>query len=622
MINEFTCKPKTIDDIGKDVFISVPFYRRSKKHRVIYINPKIYKEIYKKDFVYDAAVKEIERDFSLTLDSSKGKEIVGNAYIDRQGDPTDIALNGNKGSGRAFYLYQNCNIKGDKTPFATSPRDDYSNGKYSLDCALQECLISNVLNSYDEFSNFETLAIIDLDEKYLFPHTTGELPCGLMVRYAKNRELYRFSHRFINNKEMSKEEILEISRKIGEMEGYKFIYRFLHGAWSIGNLSIDSNMIDLDTSFFTKGRHPQWSFTDRFKTNYFGFEYLGQIMVMETILNSDLNVDNVKVDEVKETIEKERINSIRKSFVSLMGYSEGIYDKYKKKIDYLADEFIYLSALIYDNYDNLNCIDSNCNNTYVFDFSRFFRHYEIAKQSKSFSIQKGMSLLVNSDGELLEYQYDNEEYHQKIKSFFVDIIIDSDDKYFKVFNRALTFIKEYDELAALIDENENIDKNSKLVRCYLENEDKNYLMARKWIRGELIDFLEDKGEKACHELINLIIDTYSKKDYSKEKLLCDMHLFIEGYLLREITTKGDNRFVFKSFEILDTRELTLDINGRCLSLKSEDGRVFTSMMYKNENIENIRSIEISDSKQNICFNRLDRDIEIVKKEIVSTKKKI
>ena len=35
---------------------------------------------------------------------------------------------------------------------------------------------------------------------------------------------------------------------------------------------IDGNMIDLDTSFFVVGRHPQWSFTDRFITNYFGFE--------------------------------------------------------------------------------------------------------------------------------------------------------------------------------------------------------------------------------------------------------------------------------------------------------------------------------------------------------------
>ena len=35
-------------------------------------------------------------------------EVIGYGYVDKQVDPTDIALNGNKGSGRAFYLYENC----------------------------------------------------------------------------------------------------------------------------------------------------------------------------------------------------------------------------------------------------------------------------------------------------------------------------------------------------------------------------------------------------------------------------------------------------------------------------------------------------------------------------------
>ena len=186
---------------------------------------------YKKDFrlhavenFYETAKKDIINKFSVTL--KKSDVVLGYGYVDKQKDPTDISLNGNKGSGRAFYLYENCNIKGEKTPLATSPRDDYNNGKYSLDCAIQECLISNILKNTQGFDNFETLAIIDLNEDYLFPHTSERLPCALIIRYYEKNELYRFSHRFVNEKKFCREELYSIAKKMGILEGNKFIKRF------------------------------------------------------------------------------------------------------------------------------------------------------------------------------------------------------------------------------------------------------------------------------------------------------------------------------------------------------------------------------------------------------------
>ena len=621
MSKEFENTPKTIQDIGEEAFISVPVFKRNKDHDVIYINKKLYEKIYNKKFVYEEALKDIERDFSLTLDKTIGSKEVSRAYIDRQGDPTDIALNGNKGSGRAFYVYENSNIKGDKTPFATSPRDDYSNGKYALDCAIQECLISNVLNSYDGFSNFETLAIIDLDEEYLFPHTTGKLPCGLMVRYSSDKELYRFSHRFINNKPFSREEIVDISKKIGAMEGNKFIYRLLHGAWSIGNLSIESNMIDLDTSFFVTGRHPQWSFTDRFITNYFGYEHKGQMMVMDTVLDSDLNIDNVNKDKVRNIIEMERRKTINKGFASLMGYDENIYRKYQEKIDELSDEFIYLSGFIYDNYDNLNCVDFNCNNTYLFDFSRFFRFYEILKQNETFTIQSGLHSLLNERATPLEYRYDNDEYHNKINGFFKDIIVKDETEYFELISRAIKFIDAYDKLSEHIDRKENVNKKDKLVKSYLINETKNYLTARKWIRGELIDLYHDKGKDACHELINVIIDAYSKQG-NTNIYISDLALFKEGYLYRQINNEGCNRWCLKVFKPTKDSSFILNINGQEVVVTSDNGMEFYSGSYSNKDIREIKNISVYNKDKNICFDALGRDAisNPVKKDFTATKK--
>lgn len=582
MTEQFSKIPKTIEDIGTDIFIKVPFYKRDNDVEVIYINPIIYEKVFGKKYNYEEAKKDIIERFSVTLED-KG-EIIGYGFVDKQADPTDIALNGNKGSGRAFYLYEKCNIKGEKTPFATSPRNDYNNGKYSLDCAIQECLISNILNRQSAFNNFETLAILDTKEEYLFPYTNEKLPCGLIVRYYEDKELYRFSHRFVNNIPFSKNELIDLSNKIGELEANKFIKKFLHGAWSIGNLSIDSNMIDLDTSFFVVGRHPQWSFTDKFITNYFGFEEKGQIKVLETILNSNLNIDNISLEELLKIIEEQKIKTIRKNLPTLMGYSKSEYTKYSQYFDKLADEFVYLSQLIFDNYDNLNCLDENCQNTNLFNFSNFFRYYEVSKQKGIWNKQYGLNLLLNKNARFIEYNYNDENYHEKILSFFEKIIINSDEKYIDALHRALLFIEEFDKLNERIDTNENINKSQKLIKAYLENEDKIYLTARKWMRAELIDLYHENGTKYVNDIMNTIINFYSEKDYSKDTFLCDLYIFDKGILFREISTKGYNRICLKLSNNINYGVVKIYLNRIETSLKSKDKINYYSDKLDNTNL--------------------------------------
>lgn len=607
---QFNQNPIAIKSMGEDLFLKISFFKRKEALKVIYINSKVYRKVFQKEFDYESAKKDILEKFSVTLDKEQGNLAIGNGFVDRQGDPTDIALNGNEGSGRAFYLYKNCNIKGEKTPFATSPRDDYNNGKYSLDCAIQECLISNVLNSIDGFDNFETLAIIDLNEEYLFPHTTGKLPCGLIIRYYEKDELYRFSHRFINDKPFSREELCNIAKKIGILEGNKFIKRFLHGAWSIGNLSIDANMIDLDTSFFVRGRHPQWSFTDKYITNYFGYEQKGQLMVLDTILKSSLNIDEVNISEIEELIETYRKRTIRESFVYLIGYDSNLYEKYSNYFNWLADEFTFLAQIIYDNYDNLNCIDPNCDNTYLFDFSKFFRYYEIAKQSGKWSNQRGLNILLNKHSKSVEYSYDIEEYHEKIKSFFSDIIIDDSEKYFELIKRALEFIDKFNVINDYITATENVDKSKKLVQSYIENEDKQYLMARKWMRAELIDLYKEKGEKYVNDIINIIIEFYSQKDYSLTEFYCDLIIYKEGILFREISVNGYNRICFKSFDDIPINNIILHAGGKQLRLMKESSNVYYSNTLINSSIIELNEMYLNTNNPEIKFNEMGRDLKV------------
>lgn len=577
---EFDELPKELDNIGKEVFLKVPFYKRNNPGEVIYINKELYEKLFGKKYQYERAKKDIIDRFSVTLDNTG--EYLGEGFVDRQSDPTDIALNGNKGSGRAFYLYRNCNVKGTKTPLATSSRSDYNNGYYSLDSAIQEGLISNVLDK-DLFDNFETLAIIDTGEKYLFPYVDRELPCGLIVRYYKDKQLYRFSHRFVNNKPFSKEEIIWIAHKIGELEGKKFIDRFIHGAWSIGNISIDGNMIDLDTSFFVEGRNPQWSYTDKYITNYFGYEEYGQIKALETVINSDLNIDKVSIDLVRKIICEKKKTTIRENFGRLLGYQEEVYLRYKEQFDELADMFCQMSKLIFDNYDNLNCSDINSLKTYLFNFSRLFRFYQIDKNE--------LRLLINKEADCFSYIYDNEEYHKKIREMFNDIIVTDIKDYSEYIKQAISFISKMDELVALIDREENVDKKKKLVYAYVRNEDKKYLMAKKWMRSELIGLYHERGSKVVNDVMNMIIACYQDRYREKDSYMTDLYIADIGIIYREINVNGYYKNILRLYDDVPYDEIIVKINNQEVIFKRKND-VFESIAYENDTLREIDKVKI------------------------------
>ena len=66
----------------------------------------------------------------------------------------------------------------------------------------------------------------------------------------------------------------------------------------------------------------------------------------------------------------------------------------------------------------------------------------------------------------------------------------------------------------------------------MENENKTYLTGRKWIRGELIDLYETKGEEVVNYIMNGIIEVYSKKDYGNRALYTDLTIFDEGIFFK------------------------------------------------------------------------------------------
>ena len=502
-------------------------YQAKEKYNVIYINSKLYEEIFKEKYERQTAKQRISDMFSITLDEEKSnKQIAGKAYSDKQLDPTGIALSGNLGSGRSFF-YKNCfNIKGDKTKLATAPKNIYSNGKYALSAAIKETVIANILADDFIIPTFETLAILDKKERFDFEDEYMDaddvirkeiynLPCSIEIRVNKEKELDRISNSLINKDKYTINELEDFCEKLAKIEANKFCDRFLHGSWSVGNISIDGNLIDFDTATFVKGRYPQYSNTNKYKSNYFGYELLGQKLMIKSILDYE-NIENAnKIETNLDDLMNEKYKGNMKiRFCDLIGLNYNLhYKKYNKYIDSLYEKFNVLSRKFLPNYYETNVAENSGDITYLFDFSKFFQKYLITKKDNKNNILLGMKLLLN-DTEYIEYEKIG-MIKEKIQEFFYENIVDEENMDYSI-NNAMDFIEEYDELFNLI--SKETELSSIKFKQYIINANRNYLYGNENIYGEISYLYDIKkiDEQTTNRIINALINTNKRNNYNKK----------------------------------------------------------------------------------------------------------
>lgn len=502
-------------------------YQAKEKYNVIYINSKLYEEIFKEKYEWQTAKQRISDMFSITLDEEKSnKQIAGKAYSDKQLAPTGIALSGNLGSGRSFF-YKNCfNIKGDKTKLATAPKNIYSNGKYALSAAIKETVIANILADDFIIPTFETLAILDKKERFDFEDEYMDaddvirkeiynLPCSIEIRVNKEKELYRISNSLINKDKYTINELEDFCEKLAKIEANKFCDRFLHGSWSVGNISIDGNLIDFDTATFVKGRYPQYSNTNKYKSNYFGYELLGQKLMIKSILDYE-NIENAnKIETNLDDLMNEKYKGNMKiRFCDLIGLNYNLhYKKYNKYIDSLYEKFNVLSRKFLPNYYETNVAENSGDITYLFDFSKFFQKYLITKKDNKNNILLGMKLLLN-DTEYIEYEKIG-MIKEKIQEFFYENIVDEENMDYSI-NNAMDFIEEYDELFNLI--SKETELSSIKFKQYIINANRNYLYGNENIYGEISYLYDIKkiDEQTTNRIINALINTNKRNNYNKK----------------------------------------------------------------------------------------------------------
>lgn len=540
-------KPKCIDQKGEEVFLKVPLYRRKSKYKILYVNPKLFEKYFHTTYTFEKACEYLSGYFSVTINEHyKDNNIkIGDAYVDYQADPTNIALDGNKGSGRAYYIGENFNIKGELTPLATSPYPVYNNGKLSLESAIHETLISNVISSELTIPTYQTLAVLDPEETYYFPMSDRAMKCGVMVRVYEKNELYRLSHRFVNKIPFTRSELHKIALNMGIIEGQKYIHRLLHGAWSVGNLSIDTNLIDFDTTYFVQNRNPSFSFTPKYKTNYFGFEDLGQLKILEIVLNSELNIDKVTINELENILISNKEKEIIKLFPKLMGLDIEV----NGELEYLVHEFIRLSKYYFQSYEELNTINPNNNEVALFNFSRFFRYYPNLVKEKKYTINKALELILNGEGEVFDTSDPN--LKEVIERYFKKNQINSNEEYMKLFEGVIYFIIQYDKLFR-----KNIqDIDDAVKRAYIINEDRKYLFNNAMLKYYLADNYDGTNNELINNIMNLVISGSIRNGN-----ICDLD--IENEIAR-FNTFEDNELVGNEVNLqkIKNRKRRSDIYG-------------------------------------------------------------
>lgn len=342
-------KPLALERLGAEVFIDVPLYEAKEKYSPLYINETLFSQYFQDNNTnYGHMAQVIQQYFSTTIDPNKAEgKPIGTAYVDKQADPLKISLNNNLGSGRAFYQYDIFNIKGEKTPLAQSERDEYSNGVLELEKSIFETVASNSLYQDANIQLSPILAILDINENCTVHWKNKLCKRAKVIRLDLNGSLNRITHIFQTQRPLTRNELRHTARKIGIMEGEKFLHRIEHGAWSAGNLSEHAHMIDFDTVCAARYRAPQFSFTKWFIDNYFGLEYIGQLKILKSMVEAtEINIDRVRYATLEKDLLEAREKHIHQNFAQLMGF-EKVSSRHLPAITPLVNQFIKLSTLCY-----------------------------------------------------------------------------------------------------------------------------------------------------------------------------------------------------------------------------------------------------------------------------------
>jgi hypothetical protein len=379
--------PGAVRRLGESTFVTMEaFPVASTGAEILFVRRDLLELFLGKTLSEKEAHEFVRRYLLLTLDPKRAEPdsqpVV--VHVDRQADPMNMSLTGNQGSGRAAYVGDRFNLKGlGKTVLATSKDPIHSDGILNLVGALWEMLCSNALQINCRTGTAPVLAVADLKKLRHIPWLKEPVPSGMIIRLDNHGELDRPTHLFYGNKPVSAQQFRHFARRLGMQDAEKFIERILHGGWSAGNISLDAHLIDYDTVFLLRGRAPQWSYRPNWLSDFFGLEGQGQKMLLEAMASHSINVDRISSGSLAAEFDTARQAQLEERFLDLIGIGQKEFSTHLSHLApivvTLAPEFERLALKTYPNFGASAPWDEENHRLSVYDFSRFFRFYPIAR---------------------------------------------------------------------------------------------------------------------------------------------------------------------------------------------------------------------------------------------------
>lgn len=484
----FNESPDAFKRLGNNVFLKIPLYRSVREYVPVYINTALYYR-----YICDAHTSwqqmscTLLENFSVTINAANAAgEAMGYAYADRQSDPLGISLHGNLGSGRAYYLGQHFNIKGEITPLCTSADPRFSDGIMDMERGIWETMMSNLLYEDTQIQVPPILAILDMREE-CYVRKRETMGRRIKIIRIDDGALDRVTHVFFSKTPVTQSALVNTAQQFGQQEGDKFIERIIHGAWSPGNIGLNGNVIDFDTVCSTKGRCPQYSSSAWHAATYFGYEGQGQKLILNSLANDmAINIHAVPPEQLEDAFHTQWHRRIACRIMHLAGFanSEHIYTQHQTGINQLTDYFILLSRKFYPKLTSLSMKTGGSCLFHVVDFSIFFRAYPLLKRLDRFHADECVDLMMNTSllheplvHEEKDWPLEEEDLYFKTHALaaFSEHCVDTQAALEEVRRHLLDFVLLYDRIISAAYDSGSTSIEELEARAYVINEDRLYL---------------------------------------------------------------------------------------------------------------------------------------------------
>ncbi|MDE1970710.1 MAG: hypothetical protein KGI50_04025 [Patescibacteria group bacterium] len=361
--------PAAMDRLGRSLF--VPQRARlllSDEYDIVYKDNTYFNTAWKKN-----STLQNVRQFALVLhhdESSAANRVL--VYADRQKDKTDISLSGNIGSGRAVYCGDDYNILGvGKTTLCRSTVPSHSTGEAELIGAMRRVILAHWINRFMPRVPVHPL-LFALRHSVLRKWNANPIPLALLVR-VDGGSLDRPSH--VEQNPEIPIDFENMVREYAMLDAECFAYRFMLGAWSMGNYSLSGHLIDLESASFVRYRGPYYTSSSHHLCTRFGHEGTGLMKVLHRL---------TEIKHISDAGWKKRFVAYRKMhlarcMLSLLGVNDveaALASSETERIIDLSHRFEILSKKIRASYVSLNLYSPlpGWSDPSLLDMSELFRN--------------------------------------------------------------------------------------------------------------------------------------------------------------------------------------------------------------------------------------------------------